>query len=195
MAPPTTQIIELPKTIYINFFDGINEPKVKAFMGIISDIIARQKPKGLYFLFSSPGGSVNAGIVFYNFLRALPVEITMHNTGSVDSIGTVIFLAGSKRYAASNSSFLFHGVLQMFQASQALSHVQMVERLSILKEDENKIAGIVAARTHLTEKEVRELFHQGETKNAAFAKERGIIDDVVDPAIPSGAPFVTVNLN
>jgi len=68
------------------------------------------KPDVLYFLFSSNGGSVNAGIALYNFLRALPVEIIMHNTGSIDSIATVIFLAADKRYAALHSTFLFHGV-------------------------------------------------------------------------------------
>jgi len=189
------EIVTVPRTIYVNFFDGINEAKVKAFMAIISEIIAKQKPDILHFLFSSPGGSVNAGIVFYNFLRALPVEVVMHNTGTVDSIGTVIFLSGARRYAAPQSTFLFHGVQQMFQAGTSLSHVQMVERLSMIKEDENKIAGIVASRSRLTEKEVRELFHQGESKNVSFAKEKGIINEILEPVIPKDAPFITVNLN
>ena len=106
VAPPSPlQIIQHPKIIYINFYDGINEAKVKTLMSLLSDVVARQKPETLYFLFSSPGGAVGAGIVLYNFLKALPVEIVMHNTGSVDSIGTVIFLAGAKRYAAVHSSF------------------------------------------------------------------------------------------
>ena len=184
-----------PKTIYINFFDGINEAKVKALMAMLSDIVARQKPDILYFLFSSPGGAVGAGIVLYNFLKALPVEIVMHNTGSVDSIGTVIFLAGSRRYAAVHSTFLFHGVQLNFQGGGQLNHVQLLERLSMLKQDESKIAGIIAERTSLTEHEIKQLFHQGESKDSAFAKAKGIIHESKDPLIPKDAPFVTVNLN
>lgn len=182
-------------TIYINFYDGINEAKVKTLMALLSDVVAKHKPDTLYFLFSSPGGSVTAGIVLYNFLRALPVEIVMHNTGSIDSIGTVIYLAGAKRYAALHSTFLFHGVAFAFAAGLQLSHVQLTERLSMLRQDENKISGIIASRCKLTEQEIRQLFHQGESKDVTFAKEKGIIDDARDPVIPKDAPFITVNLN
>ncbi len=196
VTPPSPlQIIQHPKIIYINFYDGINEAKVKTLMSLLSDVVARQKPETLYFLFSSPGGAVGAGIVLYNFLKALPVEIVMHNTGSVDSIGTVIFLAGAKRYAAVHSSFLFHGVQLNFAAGGQLSHPQLVERLSMVKQDESKIAGIISERSHLTLLEIKELFHQGESKDATFAKDKGIIHEIADPAIPPNAPFVTVNLN
>src|SRR5215467_10757045 len=77
MNPPNQQI----ETIYVNYFDSIDESKTKALMAICSDIVAKQKPHTLYFLFSSMGGSVNAGITLYNFLRSLPVEIIMHNNG------------------------------------------------------------------------------------------------------------------
>lgn len=189
------QPIQTAKTIYINFFDGINEGKVKALMGMISQIVAQNRPETLYFLFSSPGGSVDAGIVLYNFLRALPVEIIMHNTGTVASIGTVIYMAGAKRYAAPQSTFLFHGVQTMFAPNATMSHPQLVERLSMVRQDENKIAGIIASRSNLAEKEIRKLFHQGESKDLAFAESKGIVHEIREPSIPKDAPFVTVNLN
>src|SRR5271167_405496 len=112
MNAPSPQM----ETIYVNYFDSIDDAKTKALMAICSDIVAKQKPRTIYFLFSSMGGSVNAGITLYNFLRALPVEIVMHNNGSMDSIANVIFLAASKRYAARHSSFLFHGINWNFGA-------------------------------------------------------------------------------
>jgi hypothetical protein len=75
-TPPTPV-----STIYVNYFDSINASKIKALMAICSDIVAKNKPDVIYFLFSSVGGEVNAGIALYNFLRALPVEIVMHNCG------------------------------------------------------------------------------------------------------------------
>ncbi len=189
---PTTQILD---TIYVNYFDSITAAKIKALMAICSDIVAKQKPNTIYFLFSSVGGEVNAGIALYNFLRALPVEIVMHNCGSIDSIANVIFLAGAKRYAARHSSFLFHGISWNFAAGAALTFFQLRENLSSFEREETKIASIVAERTKMTEPEIRELFRQGESKDLQFAVDKGIIAEVRDPAIPKDAPLITVNLN
>ena len=36
------------------------------------------------------------------------------------------------------------------------------------------------------------LFHQGETKNLAFAKDKGSIQDIREADIQGGAPLVTL---
>jgi ATP-dependent protease ClpP protease subunit len=182
-------------TIYVNYFDSINDSKTKALMAICSDIVAKHKPKTIYFLFSSLGGQVNSGITLYNFLRALPVEIVMHNNGSIDSIANVIFLAASKRYAAKHSSFLFHGINWNFAAGSSLTFFQLKENLSSFEREETKIASIIAERTKMSEAEIRELFRQGESKDLQFAISKGIIQEVRDPSIPENAPLITVNLN
>jgi ATP-dependent protease ClpP protease subunit len=192
ISTPPNQPID---TIYVNYFDSIDEGKTKALMAICSDIVAKQKPKTIYFLFSPMGGSVNAGITLYNFLRALPVEIVMHNSGSIDSIANVIFLAASKRYAAKHSSFLFHGIIWNFAAGAALTFFQLTESLSRFKQEETKIAYIVAERTKMSETEIRELFREGESKDLQFAIEKGIIDEIRDPVVPKDAPLITVNLS
>lgn len=182
-------------TIYVNYFDSINEAKAKGLMAICSDIVAKQKPKSIYFLLSSTGGLVNAGVTLYNFLRSLPVEVVMHNTGAIDSIANVVFLAAAKRYAARHSSFLFHGITWNFQQGAALTFSQLQESVSSFKREEGKIAGIIAERSKLTEPEIRELFLQGESKDLQFAIDKGIIHEIREPAIPKDAPLITVNLN
>jgi ATP-dependent protease ClpP protease subunit len=189
MSDPT------PETIYVNYFDTIDESKAKALMAICSDIVAKQKPKNIYFLFSSNGGGVNAGITLYNFLRALPAKIVMHNVGSIDSIANVIFLAASERYAAVHSSFLFHGISWGFGSGASLTFTQLTETLSIFKREEDKIASIMAERTRMNEAEIRELFRQGESKDLRFAVDKGVIHDIRPAAIPKDAPLITVNLS
>jgi len=183
------------ETIYVNYFDSITDAKTKAFMAVCSDIVAKHKPRTIYFLFSSVGGQVNAGVTLYNFLRSLPVEVVMHNTGSIDSIANVVFLAASKRYAAKHSSFLFHGITWSFQQGAALTFAQLQETVSAFKREEGKIAGIMAERSKLTESEIRELFLQGESKDLQFAIDKGIIHEVREPVVPKDAPLITVNLN
>ena len=45
----------------------------------------------------------------------------------------------------------------------------------------------------ITESEMVRLFQQGETKDPAFALEKGIIHDIRDLAIRTGAQIVTAN--
>jgi ATP-dependent Clp protease, protease subunit len=182
------------RTFYLNYFDNINEPKVKALMTICSEIIVKNKPDVLYFLFASGGGLVNAGVALHNFLRSLPAEIVMHNTGAIDSIATLVFLAGKKRYAAPHSSFLFHGITSDFTTPVSLTRSQLTENLSTLKLAESKIADIYVERSKLTLAEVDALFVQGDNKDLTFALDKGIIQKIRIPSIPKGAPFLSVNL-
>lgn len=182
-------------TFYINFFDVINDVTVRGLMALCTDILAKAKPTPatLYFAFSSNGGSVAAGITLYNFLRALPVELIMHNAGSVNSIATAIFLAGSRRLACPHSSFLFHGVASGFSKDSRLTRTQLRERMSQLEQDEARIKELIVERSQLTESEILELFNQGETKDPAFALQKGVIEEIQKLSVPIGARMVTAN--
>ncbi len=105
------------KTVYLNFFDGIDPVKVNKFIQFTTEVIRQHQPTELYFLIASNGGDVDSGFVLYNFLLSLQgkIVVTMHNTGTIDSIANVIFAAGQNRYAAPNASFLFHGRFDEFR--------------------------------------------------------------------------------
>jgi len=182
------------KTVYVNFFDAIVDAKVKAIMAAVSEIINQQKPDAIYCLFSSPGGQVEAGITLYNFLRSLPIEIIMHNTGSIDSIANVVFLSANTRYASAHSSFLFHGVIWPFTGNTQVNRNQLAETLSGLDASETKIRGIITERTTLTSEEVQALFTQGECKDPSFALSKGIVNEIKNPTIPKGVPILSFNL-
>lgn len=180
-------------TAYISYYDAINEQKTKRFMEACAQIIAQTHATQLYFLFSSTGGSVDAGIAMYNFLRALPVSIVMHNTGSMDSIANVVFLSADERYANSNSSFLFHGIQWNFGQGAQLSWTQLQETVSRFKGEETKIIDIISQRTAITKEELKALFHQGEVRGTAFAQEKGIIQQVKEAKVPANVPFFALN--
>lgn len=183
------------KKVYLTYVDGIDLKRVKALIGAVNEVSSKFKPDTLCLLLSSPGGEVNPGITLYNFLKAIPPKIVTYNIGAIDSISTVVFLAGAERYAASNTSFLFHGVASRFSQNSQLTLHQMKERLSGLEEDQNKILRIICDSTDLREEELENLFVQGEAKNAKFAKERGIIHDIQNPVISPDDISITVNIN
>jgi len=181
-------------TAYISYYDAINEQKTRGVMQACGQIIAQTKATELYFLFSSIGGSVDAGVALYNFLRALPVPLVMHNTGSIDSIANVVFLAADERYANSNSTFLFHGIQWGFAQGAQLSWTQLQETVSRFRGDEAKIIDIISQRTNITGEDLKALFHQGEVRDTAFAKDKNIIREVKEAKIPANAPFFALNI-
>lgn len=183
-----------PETFYINFHDAIDDVRVRAIMDVCTNIIQQVNPKHLYFALSSPGGSVAAGVALYSFLRSLPVKLTMHNIGAVDSIATAVFMAAETRRACAHSSFLFHGISTTFFQNTTLTTMQIREVLSNLAQDENKITQIVTERSLVTTPEIQELFRQGEAKSPGYALEKGIIHEICDFKIPPGAPIVSINL-
>jgi ATP-dependent protease ClpP protease subunit len=172
------------KTVYINFFDGIDPLKVNKFIQFTTEVINQHTPTELYFFISSNGGDVDSGFVLYNFLVSLhsKLTVTMHNTGSIDSIANVIFVAGQNRYAAPNSSFLFHGVSMNLQGG--VSRTILKESLSRLEGMENRIAHTVSKHSELTEIELTSLFQQGEGKDVNFALDKKIIQEIKVPSVP-----------
>ena len=107
----------------------------------------------------------------------------------MNSIGNVIFLAGAERYACPNSTFMFHGVGFDVTQNVRFEEKMLKERLDSLVADQKKIGTIIADRTKLTAREIAKLFLQAVTKDAAYAKASGIIDDIRDVTIPAGTPI------
>jgi len=169
---------EKQKIIYIHYNDEIGAQKVKALTKFCMDKLVKHTPDTLYFLFASPGGEVDAGVTFYNFLKTLPQKIIMHNMSSVESIGVIVFLAGQERYACPHTSFLFHSVKNTPQKEESLDLKKIEEMESKIKTDQNKIALIISENSSIKKEEMSELFDQGESKSEEFAKEKGLVHDI-----------------
>jgi ATP-dependent Clp protease protease subunit len=175
------------KAVYINFFEEINPQRVFPFINFCTQIIQQHRPDILQINIASPGGNVAVGMILHNYLRSLPCKLVMHNIGSVDSIATVIFLAGVERYANPNSSFLFHGIVTNFAAPTSLTMIQFKERLSGLEVDQNKISNTIIELTKISKSELDELFLQGEVKSPEFALEKGFIHEIKEMKLPKDA--------
>lgn len=177
--------------IYVKFSSPINPQTAQNLMNFLSNQV-NSGQKEFYFLISSPGGSVNDGIVLYNFIKALPAKIIMHNIGVIDSIATVIFLAANERYCNPHSSFLFHGVGIDIAQPQRLEEKNLKENLIMIERDQKNIADIITERTKLKEEEIRGMFFRAKTKNPQEAKEVNIINEIKEATIPEGSQIISL---
>ncbi len=57
---------------------------------------------------SSTGGFIADGIYLYNHIRSLPVKVIIHNTGTVASIATAVYVGAEERYCSEHGIFLIH---------------------------------------------------------------------------------------
>jgi ATP-dependent protease ClpP protease subunit len=129
-------------TFYIKFFAPVMPDSINALMQIVDRKIA-QGAKKMVLLISTPGGDVFQGMSAYNYLRGIPLEIITHNFGSADSIGVVLFCAGSKRLSVPHARFLLHGVMANFPGPVSLEEKQLEERLKGLQIDMGNISDTV----------------------------------------------------
>ncbi len=179
---------DISKPLFISFSAEVNQNTAENLMGVFAQKL-NQGIKDFYLLLSSPGGSVVSGITIYNFLKSLPINLTIHNIGIVDSIANVIFLAGETRYAVKNSSFLFHGV--GFDINQArFEEKNIKEKLKMMQRDQRLITNIIVEQSQYTQQEIEKMFLEADTCTPEQAKEKGLIDDIREINIPEGAEVV-----
>lgn len=177
----------VPNTVCVSFSAEIVPQTTEALLNVCAQL-ANQGVPNVYLAISTPGGSVMHGLNAYNVLRAMPFKLITHNVGNVDSIGNVVFLAGSERYACSTSTFMFHGVGTGVQKDDRLEEKSLRERLDAVQADQRRIADVISQRSSLSPTKIEELFLEQRTKNPAFAKESGIIHDIRDVELPPGTP-------
>ena len=178
------------KPTVIKFFAPVIDTTINALMDAI-DQKMKQGINQFIILVSSPGGSVLHGLSAYNYLKGLPVSITTHNFGSVDSIGVILFCGGSKRVSVPQARFLLHGVSAGFQ-NERLEEKQLEERLKGLKIDLENIAKVIAANTGKNVEEVTDAMLERTTLNPEEAKAWGLVHEIKVELFESGAEVISI---
>ena len=179
------------KTVYIKFFARVDQGTIGALMAAVEQKLA-QGAKELVLLISSPGGTVFHGLTAYNFLKGIPAAVTTHNFGSVDSIGVVLFCAGQRRYSVPHARFLLHAVQANFSQGASLEEQQLEERLKGLRIDIENIAGVIAANTGRSEEAVTQDMLNRTTLNPEQAVDYGLVHEIREQLLPSGAELVSI---
>ena len=174
---------------YISFFADVNPQTSAVLIGSVFDQINKGASE-IHLLLSTVGGGVDQGTAVYNVLRGLPVPLTTHNVGSVNSIGNVIFLAGTRRKAVPHATFMYHGVGFDVMTAMRFEEKNLRERLDSIQVDQLKIGAIIGERTQLTTAEIKDLFLQAQTKDTAFAMDKGVIHEIADVSLPASAQLI-----
>jgi ATP-dependent Clp protease protease subunit len=148
--------------------------------------------KRIHLLISSPGGSVFHGLSIYNYLKGAPIEVNTYNFGSVDSIGVIIFCAGSKRYSVPHARFLIHGVRFNINGNVAFDEKELEEHFKSLKIDQRNIAKVIADTCGKEITEIEKKMNDRTTLNPEEAKEYGLVHEIKSLLFPQGADLSVI---
>lgn len=73
-------------------------------------MVAKDPDKEIDLYINSPGGDFYSSVGIYDYIRFIDTPIRTYNIGACMSGATLVFLAGTERYAFENSVFMFHSV-------------------------------------------------------------------------------------
>jgi len=174
---------------YVHFSRDINPQNTHELIAALRGV-ANSQDRDVTLLVNSNGGNVLAGIHAHNMILALPINLTTHNVGNVDSIANVIFLAGASRLASPPSTFMFHSVGIDQPGPIRLEERNLRQVLDSVVADNKRIGGIIANRTNLTARRAGALFREQRTHDAQWALGHGFIQQIAVPQLPPGANVI-----
>jgi ATP-dependent protease ClpP protease subunit len=194
-AEPIQQnLLQIKPAAYISFSAEIVPQTIEVLLGTVSNLVNNGHTE-IHLLLSTPGGSVMHGITAYNVLRGLPIKLVTHNAGNVDSIGTVVFLAGEERFACPHSTFMLHGVALSTQSPASFFERNLAEKLASVQADQARIKGVYTERASITAEQAETYFLSETTLNASEAVNRGLVHEVRQISIPAGSPVLQLVFN
>jgi ATP-dependent protease ClpP protease subunit len=178
-------------TPVIKFFAPVNEASIHKLMAAVDERVAAGATR-LLLLISTSGGSVFYGLSAYNYLKGLPLHLTTHNFGSVDSIGVPLYCSGDERLCVPQARFLLHPVTMNFTAGASFEEAMLLEKLKSMRVDMDNCARVVAANTGKTARQVTAAMRSRTTLDPHDAKHWGLVHEIRQELFPAGASVVSI---
>lgn len=179
------------KTVYIKFFVGIDRNTVAKLTTLVQEKL-KEGAERFVLLISSPGGNVFAGLSGYNFLKGIPAEVITHNFGSADSIATVLFCAGSKRFCVPHARFVLHGIGFDVTNPTRFNEKTLDEHIKSLQIDRENISRVIADNAGRAVVDVQRDLLEGTVLNSEQASEYGLVHEIKTELFEKGAEVVEI---
>jgi ATP-dependent Clp protease protease subunit len=149
----------------------------------------REGASEIWLHFASEGGQTFQGFAVYSFLRSLPVPLTVHNLGNVESISLVVYLAGETRRVCPQGRFLIHPLHWNFEAGR-VDHARLREYVGKLDNDLRRYVEIFEERTAGASAPISVGEHLSGSERlipATASISAGIAHEVTEASIPPDA--------
>lgn len=132
------------------------------------------EPQPIYLHITTDGGCIHGAFSVVDCIQSLKVPVYTVADGFVASAGTLITLAGEKRYITPNAYMLIHELRSGVWGKMS----SIDEEYSNLKKVMNHITDYYHVRTHMSKKELEKILVKDFIWNAAESVNRGLVHEV-----------------
>lgn len=178
------------KIVYYGFTGLIEQNGVTRICQAINGAINNNYDQ-IYLCMSSQGGLVGDGIFFYNHIKSVPIPVIVHNTGSVSSIATIVYVAGETRYCSAHSVFMMHPTT-VGPLREGVPWERLKSMLSSAVADDNRTEAILRERTNLP----NELLDNKRVNDVHLlpkqAVEFGLAHEIREFTVPAGHHVIQI---
>lgn len=180
-----------------------NAQITKKMEDVFINIVLNQAQKGEditeYVVYlTTLGGSPFCALDLYNFLKALPQKTTVYNMGTVYSAGMLFFLGFQTRFGVQDCTFMIHQTTTSRPyIPETLSVFDLATEMEKLRAIDDKTHQIIEkettnrAKTPLSLKDIQDGALKTTFFQATEAVEKGFIDRIEAPVIPSQTLYIT----
>jgi ATP-dependent Clp endopeptidase proteolytic subunit ClpP len=171
------QLNTLLKVIELDILDDIKtmDGDVKKSKSKYADV--RIDPKPIILHLTTNGGLVHAAFSIVDTIKSLKVPVHTVVSGYVASAGTLISLAGTKRYITSNSFMMIHEIRSGFWGKFSDARVEY-ENVTKLMEH---VIKYYVEHTKLSKERLTEMLRADNDLPPAECKELGLVDTIGTP--------------
>jgi ATP-dependent Clp protease protease subunit len=172
-----------PSDVFATFVGTLDQNATqRIFQGVSAAI--QGKVRHLHLLMQSTGGFAGEGVCLYNYLRSLPIDLTIYNCGSIASAAVIAYLGAKKRKVSAYAAFAVHRTQTSLQAANANRFQSIAKGLAL---DDQRTEAIL--RQHLTLSDDQWRFHDVSDLwlTAQEAVACGLADEIAEfrPAVAS----------
>lgn len=168
----------------IIIYDVIGWPFIEA------DVFVRElagiKAKSIKLRINSPGGDVFDGMAIFNALKDHPAKITTQIDGLAASMASVIALSGDEVTAHKNSMMMIHNAWVVVAGDR---HLLSDVAANILEKIDGNILDIYYGKAGSGKRDLRQMMDEETWLTATEAKEKGLIDRVLEGPTQARAQF------
>jgi ATP-dependent protease ClpP protease subunit len=165
------QILKKTKTLKRKI-DKLEEDK-EDFSNVIKISV---EPQPIKLFITSHGGLVYQVFSAIDTIQGLKVPVHTYCQGIVASAGTLLSLAGKRRFITENSYMLIHEI----RAGTWGKFTHMCESMENSKQLMDHIKEYYVKRTKLTAEELDEQLKKDVTWNAKTCLEKGLVDEIIE---------------
>jgi ATP-dependent Clp protease protease subunit len=177
--PKRGNVVFSIKERWIKLFGFINSDTVRWFSQFIYQTnLMNYQPITVFI--DSPGGNTNATLIIYAMLATSIAPVITIAGSRANSGAFIIFQAGHKRLMFPDSLLTFHWSEFEIKKSCEINIIRLRAMMMNLLMTNERLYRIIASRSKLPMKTVKEFFAAGKILTAKEAKKYNLTDEIID---------------